>query len=62
MYLVYQKLERYTRWKERSFHYPHLLSRAVILISIYHGGISRSEFYVFYKRLGDQIEHEQKNK
>lgn len=42
-------------------HYPRLLSRAVTLVSqLYHGVISRSEFYVFYKRLGDQIVHKQK--
>lgn len=42
-------------------HYPRLLSMAVILVSqLYHGKISRSDFDIFYKRLGDQIEHEQK--
>lgn len=42
-------------------HYPRLLSRAVTLVSqLYHGEISRFEFYVFYKKLGDQIAHEQK--
>lgn len=42
-------------------HYPRLLSRAVTLVSqLYHGEISRSDFDIFYKRLGDQIEHEQK--
>lgn len=39
-------------------HYPRLLSRAVTLVSqLYHGEITRSDFD---KRLGDQIEHEQK--
>lgn len=37
-----------------------LLSWVVTLVSLYHGVISRSEFYVFYKKLGDQIAHEQK--
>ena len=42
-------------------HYPRLLSRAVTLVSqLYHGEITRSDFDIFYKRLGDQIEHEQK--
>ena len=40
-------------------HYPRLLSRAVTLVSqLYYGEITRSDFDVFYKRLGDQIEHE----
>ena len=44
-------------------HYPRLLSRAVTLVSqLYHGEITRSDFDVFYKRLGDQIEHEKKLK
>ena len=38
-------------------HNPLLLGWVVTLVSLYHGVISRTEFYVFYKRLGDQIEH-----
>lgn len=41
-------------------HNPLLLSWVATLVSLYHGVISRSEFYVFYKKLGDQIAHEQK--
>lgn len=41
-------------------HNPLLLSWVVTLVSLYHGVISRSDFDIFYKRLGDQIEHEQK--
>lgn len=44
-------------------HYPRLLSRAATLVSqLYHGEITRSDFDFFYKRLGDQIEHEKKLK
>ena len=47
--------------RKKIFHYPHLLSRVVTLVSqLYHEEISKSDFDIFYKRLGDQIEHEQK--
>ncbi len=47
--------------RKKISHYPHLLSRVVTLVSqLYHEEISKSDFDIFYKRLGDQIEHEQK--
>lgn len=58
------KIREVHKMKGKKFsHYPRLLSRAVTLVSqLYHGEITRSDFDVFYKRLGDQIEHEKKLK
>ena len=44
-------------------HYPRLLNRAVnLVLQLYNGEIKRNDFDNVWKRIGNHIEHEKKQK